>query len=52
MKLLVRMQDIEFRQSISAMRISRKYVGTVSIGGNGQSTRASALESVADENGP
>ncbi len=28
MKLLVRMQDIEFHQSISAMQISCKYVGT------------------------
>ncbi|MDR1448529.1 MAG: glycosyltransferase [Candidatus Ancillula sp.] len=52
MKLLVRMQDIEFRESISAMQISRKYVGTTSIGGNGQLTRASALESIVDEKGP
>ena len=52
MKTLVRMQDIEFRQSISAMQMTRKHSESVSIGGNGQLTRMSALISIADEKGP
>ncbi|MGH3439153.1 MAG: glycosyltransferase, partial [Sciscionella sp.] len=45
--LLVRMQDLEFRTAISAIQLSRGYTGTISMGGNGQFTRLSALDSIA-----
>jgi cellulose synthase/poly-beta-1,6-N-acetylglucosamine synthase-like glycosyltransferase len=44
---LVRMQDLEFRAAIAAIQMSRKHTGTISMGGNGQLTRLSALDSVA-----
>lgn len=49
---LVRMQDLEFRTAIAAIQTSRGLTGTISMGGNGQFTRLSALDSVADEHGP
>lgn len=45
--LLVRMQDLEFRTAIAAIQYSRKFTGTISMGGNGQFTRMSALNSIA-----
>ena len=49
--LLVRMQDLEFRTAISAIQLSRGYTGTISMGGNGQFTRLSALDSIAGPTG-
>ena len=48
---LVRMQDLEFRTAISAIQLSRGYTGTISMGGNGQFTRLSALDSIAGADG-
>ena len=45
--LLVRMQDLEFRTAIAAIQMSRGVTGTISMGGNGQFTRLSALDSIA-----
>ncbi|MCE6993382.1 glycosyltransferase [Saccharothrix sp. S26] len=45
--LLVRMQDLEFRTAIAAIQLSRGVTGTISMGGNGQFTRLSALDSIA-----
>ncbi|KAA2255504.1 glycosyltransferase [Solihabitans fulvus] len=44
---LVRMQDLEFRTAIAAIQLSRGATGTISMGGNGQFTRLSALDSIA-----
>jgi len=44
---LVRMQDLEFRTAIAAIQMSRGVTGTISMGGNGQFTRLSALDSIA-----
>lgn len=49
--LLVRMQDLEFRSAIAAIQYSRKFTGTISMGGNGQFTRLSALDSIAGDEG-
>lgn len=49
---LVRMQDLEFRTAIAAIQTSRGLTGTISMGGNGQFTRLTALESIADAGGP
>nr|WP_042197600.1 glycosyltransferase [Kibdelosporangium sp. MJ126-NF4]CEL23063.1 N-acetyl-glucosamine transferase [Kibdelosporangium sp. MJ126-NF4]CTQ90201.1 N-acetyl-glucosamine transferase [Kibdelosporangium sp. MJ126-NF4] len=46
-RTLVRMQDLEFRTAIAAIQTSRRYTGTISMGGNGQFTRMSALDSIA-----
>jgi cellulose synthase/poly-beta-1,6-N-acetylglucosamine synthase-like glycosyltransferase len=46
---LVRMQDLEFRTAIAAIQKSRGYTGTISMGGNGQFARLSALDSIAGE---
>ncbi len=48
--VLNRLQDLEFRVPISAIQITRRYTGTVGLGGNGQFSRLSALDLVADEN--
>lgn len=45
--LLVRLQDLEFRTAIAAIQMSRGVTGTISMGGNGQFTRLSALDSIA-----
>jgi cellulose synthase/poly-beta-1,6-N-acetylglucosamine synthase-like glycosyltransferase len=51
--LLVRMQDLEFRTAIAAIQKSRGYTGTISMGGNGQFARLSALRAIAGpDNGP
>lgn len=49
--LLVRMQDLEFRTAIAAIQLSRGVTGTISMGGNGQFTRLSALDSIAGPGG-
>jgi 1,2-diacylglycerol 3-beta-glucosyltransferase len=48
--VLNRLQDLEFRVPISAIQITRRFTGTVGLGGNGQFSRLSALDAVADEN--
>lgn len=48
----IRMQDIEFRGPISAIQMSRRYSRTVNLGGNGQLTRLSALDSITTDKGP
>ncbi|MBO1414918.1 glycosyltransferase [Streptomyces sp. FH025] len=50
-RLLARMQDIEFRGPISAIQITRRYTGTVNVGGNGQANRLSALRSIEQGDG-
>ncbi|HZX02120.1 glycosyltransferase [Kribbella sp.] len=44
---LVQLQDMEFRTAISAIQHSRAHAGTVAMGGNGQFTRLSALDTIA-----
>ncbi|MDH6544040.1 glycosyltransferase [Streptomyces sp. SPB4] len=51
-RLFVRMQDLEFRGPISAIQMSRRHSRTVNVGGNGQLTRLSALDSIAGADGP
>ncbi|WP_191243902.1 glycosyltransferase family 2 protein [Amycolatopsis deserti] len=43
---LAQLQDLEFRTAIAAIQTSRRYTGTISMGGNGQFTRMSALASI------
>ncbi|NIH83293.1 glycosyltransferase family 2 protein [Amycolatopsis granulosa] len=43
---LAQLQDLEFRTAIAAIQTSRRYTGTISLGGNGQFTRMSALASI------
>ncbi len=43
-RYLIRMQDLEFRSVIVGMQAFRGRTGTVSLGGNGQFTRLSALD--------
>lgn len=50
-RFLVRMQDIEFRTSNSAMQLLRIQTGTVGMGGNGQFTRLSVLDALSDAYG-
>ncbi|WP_051385410.1 glycosyltransferase family 2 protein [Actinokineospora inagensis] len=49
---MVRMQDLEFRSAIAAIQMSRGRTGTISMGGNGQFTRLSALDSITHGLGP
>jgi cellulose synthase/poly-beta-1,6-N-acetylglucosamine synthase-like glycosyltransferase len=49
--LLNRLQDLEFRVPISAIQVTRRFTGTVGLGGNGQFSRLSALDVVADRAG-
>ena len=49
--VLNRLQDLEFRVPIAAIQITRRFTGTVGLGGNGQFSRLSALDVVADEQG-
>ncbi|MDT7724372.1 MAG: hypothetical protein QOI21_948 [Actinomycetota bacterium] len=44
---LAQMQDLEFRTAIAAIQTSRGFTGTISMGGNGQFTRLTALDSIA-----
>ena len=48
---LVRLQDLEFRIPISAIQTARRFTKSVGLGGNGQFSRLSALDVVADKNG-
>lgn len=50
-RFLVRMQDIEFRTSNSAMQQLRVATGTVGMGGNGQFTRLSVLDRLTEVHG-
>ncbi|MCK8468758.1 glycosyltransferase [Microbacterium sp. KSW4-16] len=50
-RLLVRMQDMEFRTVNAAMQSLRARAGTVGLGGNGQFTRLSILDRIAEEYG-
>jgi 1,2-diacylglycerol 3-beta-glucosyltransferase len=49
--LLSRLQDLEFRVPISAIQLTRRVTRTVGLGGNGQFSRLSALDVVADAEG-
>ncbi len=46
-RFLVRMQDLEFMTTMSAMQILRERTGSVGMGGNGQFSRLSALDEIA-----
>lgn len=48
-RLLVRLQDVEFRTSNSAMQLVRLRTRTVGMGGNGQFTRLSVLDELTVE---
>lgn len=50
-RMLVRMQDMEFRTANSAMQLLRSETETVGMGGNGQFTRLSILALIAAEAG-
>ncbi|ATG53776.1 glycosyl transferase [Brachybacterium ginsengisoli] len=50
-RALVRMQDLEFRTTNSAMQVLRVRTGTVGMGGNGQFTRLSVLDTLTEEHG-
>ena len=50
--LLVRLQDLEFRVASSAIQETRALTRTVGLGGNGQFSRLSALDTVTDGAGP
>ncbi|MFE6778940.1 glycosyltransferase [Streptomyces sp. NPDC057702] len=47
-RLLVRVQDMEFSVSNAGMQLLRTRTGSVGLGGNGQFTRLTALDRVAD----
>ncbi|WP_371655713.1 MULTISPECIES: glycosyltransferase [unclassified Streptomyces] len=47
-RLLVRVQDMEFAVSNAGMQLLRGRTGSVGLGGNGQFTRLSALDRIAD----
>ncbi|WP_431729281.1 glycosyltransferase [Verrucosispora sp. TAA-831] len=50
-RLLVRLQDMEFRAPIAAMQSLRRHTASVAMGGNGQFTRVSLLQQLAAEHG-
>lgn len=50
-RLLVTLQDLEFRTVISAMQHLRRRLGSVGMGGNGQFSRLSVLDDIAEEHG-
>ncbi|WP_329108801.1 glycosyltransferase [Micromonospora sp. NBC_01699] len=50
-RLLVRLQDMEFRGPIAAMQELRRRTGSVGMGGNGQFTRMSMLDRIAVRHG-
>ena len=50
-RFLIRMQDIEFRTSNSAMQQLRVTTGTVGMGGNGQFTRLTVLDALTEDHG-
>jgi 1,2-diacylglycerol 3-beta-glucosyltransferase len=45
-RLLIRLQDLEFQASIAAIQHQRHRTGSVSMGGNGQWTRLTALKEI------
>lgn len=45
-RVLIRMQDVEFRTAIAAMQSLRAGTGSVGLGGNGQFTRLSTLDEI------
>lgn len=47
-RLLVNLQDLEFTGPIAAMQLLRRRSGSVGMGGNGQFTRLSVLNRIAD----
>ncbi|WGW11881.1 glycosyltransferase [Saxibacter everestensis] len=50
-RYLIRMQDVEFRTTNSAMQLLRTKTGTVGMGGNGQFTRLTVLDDLAERHG-
>jgi cellulose synthase/poly-beta-1,6-N-acetylglucosamine synthase-like glycosyltransferase len=50
-RLLVTLQDLEFRTVIAAMQHLRHRLGSAGMGGNGQFSRLSALDAIADGHG-
>jgi cellulose synthase/poly-beta-1,6-N-acetylglucosamine synthase-like glycosyltransferase len=50
-RLLIALQDLEFTGPIAAMQMLRSKTGSVAMGGNGQFTRLSVLNDVADRHG-
>ncbi|MDN5685921.1 MAG: glycosyltransferase [Brachybacterium sp.] len=50
-RMLVRMQDLEFRTTNSAMQVLRVRTGTVGMGGNGQFARLSVLDALTAQHG-
>ena len=50
-KILIHLQDIEFRTANSAMQLLRVKTGTVGMGGNGQFNRLSVLDHLAEGDG-
>lgn len=50
-RYLVRMQDLEFRTTNSAMQMLRVRTGSVGMGGNGQFTRLSVLDELSEAHG-
>jgi cellulose synthase/poly-beta-1,6-N-acetylglucosamine synthase-like glycosyltransferase len=47
-RLLVRLQDVEFTGVIAAQQTLRRHLGSVGMGGNGQFTRLSVLNKIAE----
>lgn len=47
-RFLIRMQDMEFRGQIAAVQALRGWTQTVGLGGNGQFTRLSVLDDIAE----
>lgn len=47
-RFLIRMQDLEFRGPIAAVQSLRGWTRTVGLGGNGQFTRLSVLDEIAE----
>lgn len=50
-RALVRMQDLEFRTTNSAMQVLRVRTGTVGMGGNGQFARLTVLDALTEKHG-
>lgn len=50
-RLIVQLQDVEFRTVIGAIQTFRKRVGSAGMGGNGQFTRLSVLDRIGAEHG-
>ena len=50
-RTLVRLQDLEFRVPISAVQTARRFTKSVGLGGNGQFSRLSALDTLTGERG-